>query len=448
MLTAKFLRTHTTVAGSLNFNWFMRAVYEFWGFCVNGSNSLTAPGGFSPDNGVFMMPTGWESGSNVLLASGTDGFTTTGQPFFNSLSSTAFSASWVNKWITTWQSGSTSTDDSIYQITQWLNSSSVRVNVLQGGTPYTGSLHPSFSSRSSVNWRIIDFAAASALSISYATSSLILQFNGAQVVNPGSALCQVQITPTATSNALPNYYGPVITMSPSGSWGFNSSSVGSTSSWCFTDPTSQLFADTSGNGWLGTELATGTVQTYITLIGAQDFLIAHFKNSNLTDGSGFHIEIPQRLYPQGDDPNLIAGMIWGNNTIDSNTLLQNYGGGFYMFNPPTDSTFNYLAMARRFVGSDGSTGAANLATNGRLNGAYFNTFQSKFLFTDIVLAQPTIPGQYQMARARLRRARLVPTIIPNFQRVGNNGEWLHITNGIMWPWDNSLLPYNLLLGGV
>ncbi len=447
MLTAKFLRTHTTVAGSLNFNWFMRAVYEFWGFCVNGGNSLTAPGGYAPVSGVYQMPVGWESGSTVLLASGTDGFTAVGQPFFNSLNANAFSASWVDKWVTTWQSGSTSTDDSIYQITQWLNSSSIRVNVLQGGTPYSGSLHPSFMTRSSVNWRIVDFVAASALTINYATASLILQFNGADVVNPGSALCQAQIIPTNLSNALPNYSGPVIVTSQSGSWGLNSSSAGSTSSWCFTDPSTQLFADTSGNGWLGSSRTADTTLTYITLAGAQDFLIAHFKNADLADGSGFHIEIPQRLYPQGDDPSPIAAMIWGNNHPDSATQNENYGGGFYLFNPPTDSTISYTGMARRYSGADGVTGGGNAATNGRLNGAYFNTFQNKFLFTDIVLAQPNIPGQYQMARVRLRRVRLVPPIIPQFQRVGNNGEWLHVINGVMWPWDNSLLPYNLLLGG-
>ena len=105
----------------------------------------------------------------------------------------------------------------------------------------------------------------------------------------------------------------------------------------------------------------------------------------------------------------------------------------------------YFGVSRRFDGSD-TTSLSNV-TNGVTNGAFYNTYQNKFLFSDVLLSNPTVASHYQLGRVRLRRVRALPPIVPQFERVGNSGEWLHVANGVMWPWDNSILPYNLFLGG-
>ena len=665
MLTPKFIRAHNipSTAGSKAFEWFFKLMYEFWGFCVNGGDDLKVPGGFAPLTGVS-MPAGFESGSQVLIASGTDGFTQNGMPFFNSLDKFKFSGSYVGKHLVTWKSGSTSTDDSIYEIIGWVNSGTIRVNILEGGTPYTGSLHPGFTDRTQINYRIIDFLAAANLS-GYTTSSdyLVLQFNGAPLVNPGQPLSQAKITKRLTGIQAPNV---PIQLSPSGSWhgymldsgswssGSYSSGSYSTGSWSSGSYTSgswssgswtsgswtsgsytsgswtsgswtsgsyasgswtsgsyvhytgsfQFFPTSnvtfaglyteitggapnlaagailtgemlgfytpaaagvlSGNFYLGDDITpvvtgtawftgsingglssffevtgtfvpvnildeeqflgtyifdpqgtftpsgnftpsgdfvptgtfnpegdfiptgtfvpTGTFEptgtftpsgdfiptgtfnpggiftpegtfiptgsftpsgnllapgffdgtaeiiantnsfgwstigppVYITLIAATDFIICHYKANNWV-GSGFHIEIPQRLYPQHLDPAPIMAMNYGGYTPTQTDDDQHYAGGFYMHNPPDGTTMRYNGYVRQFFGDD-ETYSIGQGVNGRQNGAYFNTYQNKFLFVDAILGRPDIPGQYQLARVRFRRARFIAPIIPQFER--------------------------------
>jgi hypothetical protein len=427
MLTTKFLRAHNMTSNSYVFGWMMKLIFEFWGFCVNGGSELNTPHGFAGGTGYATMPPSFPSAG--LLASGSDGITNVGMPFFNTVNPSAFSASYVNKYLVMWQSGSTCTDDSIYQITQWFNSSSIRLNVFQGGTPYSGTLHPSLTSRTNVNWRVVDFA-ASATAIYNNTSSLVLAFNDAGNVNPGQANSQVKLRMDLSNNIIG------ISLSPSGSW----QNISGT--WQFTDPTTER-EDNSNTGHWGS--ITGGGSGYFSMWAAGDFFIFHYAGTTSYNSDGFHVEIPQRLYPAGDDPNPIVMMMWGEDTPHMGDSTKMYGGGFYAHNPPDGSTMQYYPMGRRFLGDDLLSPAAG--SNGRQNGIWFNTYRNQFLFTDAVLAQPQIPAQYQLSRMRLRRVRFIPNIIPQFQRIGNNGEWLHVVNGIMWPWDNTLLPYNLFLGG-
>ena len=428
MLTAKYLRAHSipTLTSGMGFVWFFRLLYEFWGFCVNGGSDLSAPGqgSYAAVSGVYGWPASFLT--TGTLASGSDGYTVAGMPYLNVASTNAFSASYVNKWVVLWKSGSTSTDDSVYQITSWLNSSSLRLNVLHGGTPYSGTLHPSFTTRSDVCYRVVDFRAVTALSGYTTNDSLVIQLNDASAVNPGQATPQARLRKQTTPNT-----SVAVTVSPSGSWGVHSGTVG------FTDGITEQTA----NWFFG---GAADTPAYVSLWAAGDFLIVHYKGQQ-SQGSGLHVEVPQRLYPAATDPNPLAVMTYGSTTPALSTADFAYAGGFYMHNPPDNSTMQYHGNARRFDGIDTSTLAA--ATNGALNGAFYNTYQSKFLFSDIVLSNPLNIGQYQMGRVRLRRVRALPPIVPQFERVGNNGEWLHVVNGIMWPWDNTVLPYNLFLGG-
>src|SRR5579864_3680834 len=162
VLNAKFLRSFFIPAGyGTNgcMGWIHRLVYEFWGFCVNGDNNLSRPGPGSLANsqltGSYLnMPVGWESGS-LVLASGSDGTTSAGLPYFNVTGSQPFAPTMVGKWLTMWQSGSLSTDDSIYYISTWLNSSSIMLDPTYGGTSVgpSGSV-PQLTSRSNINYRV------------------------------------------------------------------------------------------------------------------------------------------------------------------------------------------------------------------------------------------------------------------------------------------------------
>jgi len=295
-------------------------------------------------------------------------------------------------------------------------------------------LHPSLTARTNVNYRLINYQSASNLSGYNNQSYMVLQLADAPVVNPGQALSQVKVRFALDYNGSSPIIG--LTMSPSGSWGLNSGSYD------FTDPTTELEASNNTGGWGN---MTSPDSGYISIFAAGDFMILHYAATTTPNSNGFHIEIPQRLYPQGDDPNPITMMGWGGSTPIQVTNVDHYGAGFYMHNPPDGTTQQYYSMGHRFFGDD--TNTVGTATNGRQNGAWFNTYLNQFLFTDAVLANPQVAGQYQLARVRLRRVRFIAPIIPQFQRVGNNGEWLHVINGIMWPWDNTLLSYNLFLGG-
>lgn len=436
MLTPKFLRAHQIPASTHSESWIFRVLFEFWGFCVNGSNDLVNPGlgAFAPVSGVYQIPWTTQTG---LLNSGSDGFTQNGMPFFNTVAQNVFSASWVGKYLVTWQSGSTSTDDSIYLITQWIGSGSVRVNVANGGTPFGTARHPSFTARTNINYRVVDINASAQFGLTSQQSALICQFSDAGNVNPGQLNSQAALI---WGNPPPGSWGGgaagiYYNLSPSGSWGLNSGT------YSFIDQTGPNTAGGGNSGYWS--FGNGG---YMSLWGAGDFFISHIHNSGQS-ASGWHIEIPQRLYPQGNDPNPICVIPYADYSITLTDGGNHYGGGIYMLNHPTNTQMRYYGFGRRIYGYDDTNTVGNQG-NGRYNGAMFNPFTGKFFFTDLIAGTHDIPGQYQMARIRLRRMRAVPTIIPNFTIVGDVGQWLHIFNGIMWPWDNTLLTYNLFLAGL
>lgn len=430
MLTSKFVRAHfvsPTLSTTVANRWVFKLVYEFWGFCVNGGDSLTVPGGFAssgsvnPLSGAVIFPAGFESGSTVLLASGSDGMTDAGMPFFN-VTNPIFSSSYVGKHLVTWKSGSTSTDDSVYEITQWLNSSSIRVKVYQGGTPYSSSLHPAFDQRTQVKYRVIDFNAAANLSGYTNNDGLVLQFNGAGLVNTGQLNSQCRLRHTTAP-------GLGITASPSGSWTpisgtFTDPSVESTGTWSFVGP------------------------GYISLWGAQDYIIVHAKGNASALPMWYHIEIPARLYPQQMDPNVITWL-----HAQATPEHTNYEGQMRMLSPTDGATRSWSMLVRSQVGANWhitmfpAPYAIRTLTNGRWNNVWFNPFTNKFVLVDSVLALTNVSQQFCLARVRVRRVRFTALIIPKMQRLGDHGEWLFTEHGILWPWDNAVLPYNLFLGG-
>ena len=436
MLTPKFLRAHQVPNTSPAMAWVFRTIFEWWGFCIAGGNDLVNPGlgAFAPVSGVYQMP--WTA-TTGLLQSGSDGFTQQGMPFFNAVNTNAFSASWVNKWLVTWQSGSTSTDDSVYLITQWINSSSIRVNIANGGTPDPVTRHPGFTTRTNVNYRVVDIATSANLGVTSQQSQLILQLSDAGNINPGQANSQVALVYGQTPPGTWPFYaeGIYYNLSPSGSWGLNSGT------YSFTDGQGPITAGGGNSGYWS--VSNGG---YLSFFGAGDFFLSHIHLTGQS-ASGWHIEIPQRLYPQGVDPNPLCIVPYADYSISLQDGGAHYGGGIYAHNPPNNTLMRYFGFGRRVFGVDDQN-SVGFASNGRNNGAWFNPFNGKFNFTDLIAGTEDTAGQFQMCRFRLRRMRALPTIVPNFEIVGNNGEWLHIFNGVMWPWDNTLLTYNLFPVGL
>lgn len=450
------------------FGLWLRLLYEFWGFCVNGSNDLRFPGGFPTGStsttfltGVINMPVNWESGSTVLLYSNSDGSTVNGLPYFTGSN---FLASHVGKWLTTWKSGSSSTDDGIYLITKLygppgtLTSSVIGVDINMGGTPFSGNLKPSFTDRTNVNYRIIDYS-STAVNTTYTTQNfIVLQLNGAPYVNLGQANSQVKLR-LATFRGDTSPRGVAILLSPSGSWGVSGSSVGfnegltggnslgGDSVGASVASNIGEFGPNSGNSFDWANGGNGT--QCINIIAAQDYFNVFSRGAQASYSSGFHVEIPQRLYPFSKDPNPITGM--GHTGLYTTfTNGYGYGYGFHQVNAALQPLRGWLACHHQ-TGDDFNSNAypgiqfvcsqcLQSMGNGFYNNIWFNPFTNKFSFSDAIYGTTESASHHTLARFRIRRARFIAPIIPSMQRLGDRGEWLHTFNGVLWPWDNAVMP--------
>lgn len=430
-LTPKYLRAHaidsTTPTQSLV--WFMKVLYEFWGYCYNTPESHDIGALGFPVGGID-MPAGFESGS--LLHTGSSGYTVLGESIFRDDIADFTSGSLAGKHLVTWKSGSTINDDGIYKIKRIFGSSSMLVDTNHGATPYTGSLTPLFTDRSSILYRIVDFNDTATNISMLSGSSLVLEISGASTVNSGQIdpHFRVKFTEDAGDNI-------EISWSPSGSW--NGSGFGS-------DEVVANDRDWSDN------VTTG--EGFLTLICASDFMVTHWKGVWNDEGSGFHFEIPKRLYPQQNDPNPIAASIWGNDEISPDPASTNYGdAAWYMHTPPLDTIDIWKPLAIPYWGQTyatslgGSGTALKTLIPGRRNGMGHNPITDKFYVSDVILSFINSTEFYSLSRVRMRRFRLTSNLTPDFSRLGTNGEWIKLNDGILWPWDNAILPYGLLLSG-
>lgn len=520
-------------------NWRLKWIYEFWGFCVNGTSSATVPGGFATNNGV-VFPADFTGGTS-LMAFGTDGYhpAVTGDLFsgdcvFTSLSST-FTNAMVGKALVIWKPGSNSSEDSIYLITRVINSNQLLININTGGTPNPSTKHPSMTARTGVNFRVVDMAvgqeAATFGGAAALGSFMVLELDAASVNSgQGNAQGKSQIqlvnlsrgfandtgtnfgigfggsgqwigsplSITAATNANPIVittaapHGYVTGQSVSIVGGGGNLNMNQTRVITVTGPTTFTLDGISGNG---TYTGGGIVysgfpndgyqgvtsytmvsgisytggQTCINMIADKTFMIAHIREQDLFQSNNrlcIHVEIPERLYPEGVDkhPVAILGETINTGSLYTSSSTLSYGGGWIMRSHYSDpqtfqsaGTRNFRTLTKSLFG-DGvfpnSAGSAGTLFNQGIFGQSlsdyrlgYNTVAGTIPMADGLLSVTGVSNQFSFARVRLRTVKFTGTHVPSHHRMGLNGEFIQLQNGICWPWDNTIMPHQLLLFG-
>lgn len=396
----------------------IRFIYEFWGYCINGTSSLTTPGGMPSATPFQTFPTNHFEGTSVL-ATGNDGVTSASSAQTFGSASATFTSALVGKHIVLWKPGSDSTDDSIYPIRAVPNANTLILESRCGGTPDPVSLKLGFTDRSSINYRIIDLAVVFALTPADG-SYLVLQMDGPSV-NVGQANSQIQLIKRTTGQQ----------------WGFVLSPNGSWTGGSFTSATAEFTVSTFGGGAGGI--------AWMSMFGDKASL---FFSANTGFGSATQWwEIPKRLYPQASDPNPMV--------LYPESAATSFFGtvGFQTSSMRAIGTDNVVRVVRALVRA--TQGDGQDAIHDTVPGATqldpassTNQVNGKALSSEIMTAMLTT-GQYFHSRMKLRCFRMTGAYWPKYTRFGDFGEWLHIQNGIMIPWDNALMPIPFLpLSGI
>lgn len=517
-MATKFCRTliYTgTTNGAPKATYPLKAIYEFWGYAINGTASLTTPGGFAATTpfggalpgdfqGVFttiavgsngqtlpqaviavasttgfatsgtiyvytttgtqtvtytsivgntftgcsggtgVMSTGNNVTSPSLITFGNDGYTnqTTNfqfsgtQNFF--AASQPFTTAMVGKTLVTWKSGSGSSEDGLYNIIGFVSPTNILVNVNNGGTPSApDGYKPSFTNRTSINYRVVDMGIAGATTGVADGNFMVLQLDPTGI-NTGQANSQIQLIIAGGTNTRIDHK-----ISPAGTWN------GTT----FSDATTQTAPNAPSSSSFFNSTAGGTTQQ-ITLIGDKDFLIGHYRDTNNAMGTAgvvFHFEIPDRLYTQAQDPNPVVVNFNGfgaTTQFTSTGTTHTYGGGWVM--KCNDGTARAYKCSVRALNGDGNSNLTIVAvaqTPGNSLSDFragANVFTGNLLNSPGFLTLPGVVGQYSLARVRLRKVRFANIFMPQFTRFNtSSGDFILITQGVAIPWDKTVLPIDM-----
>jgi len=332
-----------------------------------------------------------------------------------------------------------STDDSIYRIVAIPSTSQVVLVPFTGGTPDISTLKNNITSRAALSYRVIDVAAASQLAVA-AGNYFIGTMNGGPCINTGQATSQFQFLLRGTSATF-GTFGMVT--SPNGSWnGSVFSGTGSNTTMTErANANSLLF-----NG--GAAAVTG----FVTMVADTDSFFAHVQSSNSNGsvnlkGMYFMATIPQRLYTQTQDPNPIALLVGGNG-LGTSTGIDSFSTSFGMVGFD-GTTRSHQLITRNLVGDTANLtiGAAYTVGFNLDSRIGYQGKTSQVFLGEALISSTTTAGQFSFARARMRPIRFAFGALPQYYTVGNNGEFVHVANGLLLPWDGSILPYPLLAGG-
>lgn len=400
--------------------------------------------------GSGTMSTGNNVTSNSLMTIGSDGYTNATTIFRQDgytdffATSAPFTANMIGKQLVMWKSGSNSSEDSIYNIIGYRDPSNIIINVNNGGTPAAAvdGYKSTVTTRSSINYRVIDIGVAGAATGIADGSHMIFQVDPTGI-NSGQAIAQLQLI-VANSNQRLDY-----NMSPNGSWtgtAFGSDASGTRQPNLATAGISQQHQNTT---------SVGTMT--ITMMGDKDFMIGYGKDSNHGSSAGFHWhwEIPERLYTQAQDINPFAVQMNGYNTISqlqfqSVSATSGYGGGFVM--RCFDGVYrNWRTTVKALIGDgDSNLMFGNFNTFSRPPGNTLSDFRAganqwtgTLVNSSGFLTLPGVAGQYSLARVRLRRVRFANSFMKTFTRFSANSDWMLITQGVAVPWDKTVMPLTL-----
>lgn len=398
------------------FSGVIRFMYEFWGYCVNGTSALTTPGGVPTSTPFQTFPTNHFEGTSVLTT-GNDGVTSASSSQTFTSAAAAFTSSLIGKHLVTWKPGSDSTDDSIYPIRAVPNSTTLIVESRCGGTPDPTTLKPGFTDRTGVHYRIVDLSVVFALTPADG-NYLVLQLDGPSV-NTGQANSQIQIFRRVSAQQ----------------WGFVLSPNGSWTGGSFTSSTAEFTFNTFGGGSPGI--------AWISMVGDKASLQVY---ANTGFGStSFWWEIPTRLYPQASDPNPLA--------VNVNAAATTFFTNAFNTNIRTVGADNVVRLCQVLV--RGTQGDGQDSTHRTIPGvsqtdpmSSVNPLTGRALSSECMVAMLQT-GQYFHSRMKLRTLRQAGAYWTKYMRFGDFGEWLHVQNGLLIPWDNAILPIPFLpLSGI
>lgn len=394
-----------------------------------GGGNLCVPGGL-PITPVS-APAGFFEGTTVVLATGTDGVTSDLGINFTSLSAN-FNSTMIGKHITIWShTDPDSTDNSIYRILNVLSPTQLSISPFSGGTKDITTLKNNLTSRSALNYRVLDLVAATQMGVANGNYFVGTLTDG-YTVNTGQANPQFQFFVRGAST-------PFGTMgmvgSPGGTWN-GSAFTGSTITEALLTHTNSAFTGTT-SGAIGN----------VTMIGDKDFFLGHIRSPNASSGVYFYVIIPKRIYTQAQDLNPFTIMVGSNNLL-STTAAESHSTKFAMVG--NDGTARACQLMTKNLAADGATNSTPSNSLPYTIGPNLSSLlvqqsvAGKVFYSDALISHVATVGQFSLARAKLRNIAFTGSSMPAYHLVGDNGEFIHVANGVLWPWDGSILPYNLL----
>jgi hypothetical protein len=417
---------YTTVNSGRDMCFVARLLYEFLGYVISAPATTPTPGGV-PAFAFNTFPANALEGTTVLNT-GTDGVTTVDTDFFDSASA-SFATTALNKYLVVWDSATPGQEDGIYKVTERLTANRLRLYVPNGGSPHPTTKRPRLTSRSGLKYRLIDLDNVGGLA-GWATGQYIVMQLTPSISNPGQANSQFQLNITSTASGLTA--GNVVG-SPAGTW--NGS--------LFTDPMTAVSTTSNSGGFFNGSAVNALGQ--MTMFGDKDGVILWFKHTASAFASYIHVEAPIRTGTQVQDPNPLLIGCEGVCTL----FLSSHSNGYTNFwMAGTDGVGRRHRMLVKCYSGDGNgelsrpTATAGIYGDSRIAK---NHILNRALMSKVVIGQCGAPqSQFSLARATMRYARIISNLLPPWVMVGASNDWLHVQNGICFPWDGTILGTNLV----
>jgi hypothetical protein len=371
-MATKFCRTLIftgTTNGAPKATYPLKAIYEFWGYSINGTASLTVPGGFATTTPFGGGLPGDFQGLFTTIAVGSNGQTLP-QAVIAVASTTGFAASGTIYVFTTlgtqtvtytnivgntftgcsggagvMSTGNNVTSPSLLtfgndgytnQTTNFQFSGTQ--NFFAASQPFTSAM----VGKTLVTWKagsgssedglynIIGFVSPTQIQVnvnnggtpsapdgykpSFTNRTSInyrvvdMGISGATTGVADGNFMVMQFDPTGVNAGQANSQVQLIIASTNGRIDHRISPAGTWNGTTFSDATTQTAPNTVSTNTFFNGSSGGTTQQ-ITLIGDKDFLIGHYRDTNNpqgTPGIVFHLEIPDRLYTLAQDPNPVV----------------------------------------------------------------------------------------------------------------------------------------------